>query len=466
MTNATPSAEQTRQTVARILASDGFSRSDRLRRFLRFLVDECLAGRSSEIKESVIGIEVFGRPAGYDPRKDPVVRIEAGKLRSRLLEYYAGPGASDDLRIELPKGTYVPIFRRMTTRHLQRFSAAGASAMLLCTIALWAAGFRNPPALPPRGGAYDLFRKGQYYAQRVRPGEIQTARSYFEQAIQKDPTFAPAYAALADTYLVVNTDPQSRRLNPKARNLSLQALELNPKLGAAHAVMGQVYARERNWRESERSFQQALKLDPNNSDAHRNYAVKFLFPVGRIEDSLKEVRRALELDPLSLAARSDLAGSCLFAGRYQEAIERGKAVLAIDPNYPRCRMYLGRAYLAVGKVQEAIEVLRLHETGRTSWLAYAYAVAGRREEALAILQTTPMRSHWTRAVVWVGLGENDRALEELARSVDEVDPNSSQVWFFPEFAELRNDPRFAALQVRQGLPVYDVLYPVHAFVRK
>jgi hypothetical protein len=107
---STTNAEPVRKQLDRILSSAGFVRNERLSRFLRFVVQQHLDGRTGEIKESLVGIEVFGRAAGYDTRSDSVVRTEAAKLRARLTEYYAGEGASDPVIIELPKGGYTPVF--------------------------------------------------------------------------------------------------------------------------------------------------------------------------------------------------------------------------------------------------------------------------------------------------------------------------------------------------------------------
>src|SRR5215470_17536742 len=100
-----------RSHLERVLSSAGFARNERLSRFLRFVVEEQLVGRGGEIKESLIAVEVFGRKPGYNPRQDPVVRIEAGKLRARLAEYYASEGSPDAWIIDLPKGGYAPVFQ-------------------------------------------------------------------------------------------------------------------------------------------------------------------------------------------------------------------------------------------------------------------------------------------------------------------------------------------------------------------
>src|SRR5580698_6103128 len=115
----TPPGAETRvirDQLERILASAGFARNERLSRFLRFVVERYLDGRAGELKESVIGTEVFGKRPDYNPKQDAIVRTEAGRLRARLAEYYANEGAGDTLVIELPKGGYAPAIRRLTTQ--------------------------------------------------------------------------------------------------------------------------------------------------------------------------------------------------------------------------------------------------------------------------------------------------------------------------------------------------------------
>src|SRR5689334_3116805 len=107
--------QDTRRELESVLASTGLSRNERIARILRFVVEEHLAGRDTALKESVIAVEVFGRPANHDPKQDSIVRTEAGRLRARLSEYYIGEGKDNDLVIELPKGGYTPVFRRPET---------------------------------------------------------------------------------------------------------------------------------------------------------------------------------------------------------------------------------------------------------------------------------------------------------------------------------------------------------------
>src|SRR5215472_15243545 len=152
---STIAAEPVRKQLDRILSSAGFVRNERLSRFLRFVVQQALDGKTNEIKESLVGIEVFGRAPGYDTRSDSVVRTEAAKLRTRLTEYYAGDGASDPVLIELPKGGYTPVFHhRGAVREIAAIASAGAlprrgkwrwvlAAFACATLLLPAAGLRR-----------------------------------------------------------------------------------------------------------------------------------------------------------------------------------------------------------------------------------------------------------------------------------------------------------------------------------
>src|SRR5580658_9373153 len=139
------SAEAVRNELERVLASPGFARNERLSRFLRVIVERHLDGRDGDLKESVLGIEVFGRQPGFDTKQDSTVRTEAGRLRARLAEYYAGDGIGDRVIIELPKGGYVPAFRssgaveKDKTRYLRPWlvGALAAFAVAVCASWLW-----------------------------------------------------------------------------------------------------------------------------------------------------------------------------------------------------------------------------------------------------------------------------------------------------------------------------------------
>src|SRR5580693_5715636 len=145
MTSSGYSAEVVRKHLERVLASPGFARNERLSRFLRVIVERHLEGRDSELKESVLGIEVFGRQPGFDAKQDSTVRTEAGRLRARLAQYYAGDGIGDRVIIDLPKGGYIPAFRRSGTLEKDKAwyrrpwlaGALAAFAVAVCASWLW-----------------------------------------------------------------------------------------------------------------------------------------------------------------------------------------------------------------------------------------------------------------------------------------------------------------------------------------
>jgi hypothetical protein len=131
------SAESVRTELEKILSSDGFARNDRLSKFLRFVVEQHLGGNDAELKESLIGIEVFGRKPGYDPRQDSIVRTEAAKLRTRLVRYYSGEGSDDAIVIEVPKGGYNPPFRKLPVRESQLVRGGALRSLSRSSLLFW-----------------------------------------------------------------------------------------------------------------------------------------------------------------------------------------------------------------------------------------------------------------------------------------------------------------------------------------
>src|SRR5712691_2472367 len=154
MTTGETQAELVRKQLQRVLASSGFARNERLSRLLRFVVERRLEGRDADLKESLIGIEVFGRRAGFDPQQDSTVRSEAARLRARLAEYYVGEGSGDTMFIDLPKGGYTPLFRqqapqvpdlRSRSRRLWLAIAVAGLAIVLAATAWWRLQYRTAP---------------------------------------------------------------------------------------------------------------------------------------------------------------------------------------------------------------------------------------------------------------------------------------------------------------------------------
>src|SRR5262245_61769170 len=193
-----------REELDRIASWEGFASNERLTAFLRFIVERHLAGTPGDIKESVLGAEVFGRPATYDPKKDSIVRTEAGRLRARLVEYYAGAGAADPLVISVPKGAYRATFtlNRAASQvavHSRRWpwpSLAVAVVTAVIAIGFPIALVDRNPQVDPGHQAYELYVRGRARSMWVGPGLAQGV-ALLEEAVAKEPTFAPAAASLA-----------------------------------------------------------------------------------------------------------------------------------------------------------------------------------------------------------------------------------------------------------------------------
>jgi serine/threonine-protein kinase len=593
-----------RRQLERVLGSPGFSRNERLARFLRFVVEQHLEGRDSEIKESVIAIEVFNRKPDHDPKQDSIVRTEAARLRSRLDAYYVGEGKDEPLIIELPKGGYTPVFRQapvepalpttgpparvrgprtrlrilvalagvavaagawwwslrqnasipiavlpltnlsqdpandyfadgLTDEIIRNLSMIdglavrsrtssfalkgkspgvreagaqlGADYILAGSVLrdgrqlrinaqlirvrddspVWsdkfhreltdvfaiqdeiARGIVNSLRLKLGGGrrryetsveAYDLYL-------RVRASELQLGfRAFsesvdgFEQVIAKDASFAPAYAGLAAAHAARSgqfrfdlADEISRM-----RAAAEKAIRLDPLLAEAHDALGMVQARDALWEQSEKSFRRAIEIAPSRSETRGHFATYLLWPLGRIDEALDQVRVAEKVDPLSPQVKIWIGNLLLSAGRYDEAAVQGE--MLPDAFLGKAAL-LGRARLGQGRIHEAIRILEtsFHQgisPGSEIWgeLAFAYARAGRRQDAERVAASTPSMNPFNRALIFAGLGDKDRTFEALDLAAAGGPFRIGRALTFPEFSLLRGDPRVKSLQKKVGLP--------------
>jgi adenylate cyclase len=311
--------------------------------------------------------------------------------------------------------------------------------------------------------AYNLYRQGRYYGDRVSEEGIKKALPFFEQAIQKDPRFALAYAGMADTYVAAaDAFIAPREAFSKAKEAALKAIELDDTLAEAHASLGLVhYHYDWDWAAAEKEFKRALVLNPQSAWSYAVYS-QFLGGMGRVDEANEQGRRSLEIDPLSVTARWCLGWAFLSAGRSDEAIEQLSKAVELDPGSAWARTFLGRAYLIKGMQQRAIEELETARRGEPddafvlALLGYGYAVTGRQSDALKILQRLDEMerrryvSRAARAYVYAGLGDKDKAFEWLEKAYQER--SDALAWFRqePESKNLRSDPRFAVLMRKIG----------------
>jgi serine/threonine-protein kinase len=300
--------------------------------------------------------------------------------------------------------------------------------------------------------AYDLYLRARSLPiQRGLSGYDQSIVP-LEEAIAKDPSFAPAYAGLAAAHAARSgefrfdlTDETS-----KMRAAAEKTIQLDPLLAEAHDALGMAYGREGQWEQSGKSFRRAIELDPGRSMSYVHFALFLLLPLGRIEEALNQLRVAEKTDPLSPEVHSQLAWVLISAGRYDEAAGHCEHLLPDHLNKSTC---LARARLGQGRIAEAIQILASGVTlNNRAYLGYAYGRAGQREEAEKLATAVSANDPFFQALIFAGLGDKDRTLEALDRMVPLGPFRMGRTLTYPEFALLRGDPRVKALRKMVGLP--------------
>jgi TolB-like protein/Tfp pilus assembly protein PilF len=311
---------------------------------------------------------------------------------------------------------------------------------------------------------YESYLKGLFEAEYSQAA-VKKRIAYFEEAIRKDPAFAPAYLGLAGAYDALGTSgiggASPRELRPKVISAARKALELDPTIAQAHGLLAVVYQEQWQWGDAEGEFKRVLELTPNDAGMHIAFA-GWLLCQGRTEEAIKWSRRARELDPFGVGGES--VGWILFQSRhYDEAIRELRSALAVRPNDGLIYWFLGFALIANGQADEAIPVLEnaLTLTDRSpaviGVLVRAYAHAGRRTDALRLLDELKRRQRKgyipTAAFVnaYLGLGDNEQAIVWLERAYEEQSMIMEYIKVHPFFDPLRSDPRFADLVRRVGL---------------
>ena len=325
---------------------------------------------------------------------------------------------------------------------------------------------RLAAARPVNPEAHEAYLIGRFYWNKRTEEGLEKARAYFQQALEKDPNYAPAYSGMADYYNVLpfysRFSPQD--VFPKARAAAQKALELDETLAEAHASLAYTKAYyDWDWAGAEKEFKRALELNPSYDGAHQAYS-RMLAVRGRLEEAVAEMQRADELDPLSLLPKGNLAMLSYFAGRYDEAIKQLQKTLELDPNFPVAYWGIGLAYEQKGMYREALESFQKAQAlaGSSSnvkgSLAHAYAVLGNRREAGKIIAEFKEQSKqkyissYHLALIYAGLGEKDAAFEWLQKAYEERSTLLAYFGMDPRMAPLRDDPRFQDLLRRMNLP--------------
>jgi len=306
--------------------------------------------------------------------------------------------------------------------------------------------------------AYRLYLVGRYHWGKLTLPEVTKSIGFFERAIKIDPSYALAYAGLSEAYrsLPINSDVRPLDAFPKAQAAVLKALELDDSLADSHASLGFIkFWFDWDWEGAEIHCKRAVDLNPNSRDAHRAYALLH-FHLGRYAEAVKEIRRAKELDPLSLLDNS-LEGMILhYAGRDDEALTNLKKVLEVD-SFWIARIQLAKVYTrkrmyaeALTQLSKAKESTRGHSE-TISLAGYAWAVSGKRamaRKALDELKSSATHRYvppYQFAIIYNGLNEKDQALTWLERAYQERDVRLTFISIDPKWDSYRSNPRFAAI---------------------
>jgi DNA-binding winged helix-turn-helix (wHTH) protein/TolB-like protein/Tfp pilus assembly protein PilF len=311
--------------------------------------------------------------------------------------------------------------------------------------------------------AYQLYLKGRYHWNKHTQDGIDRSIEYFNQAIGKDPAYALAYAGLADSYLSIpTTDDRPVEAFQKGREAAGRALEIDDRLAEAYTSMGTVrFWFDWDWAGAERDFKRAIECNPNSAQAHFRYA-HLLSNMGRHEESIAEVKRALALDPLSLLIIS-AAGQFFYHKRdYDQALDQARNALEIDQSFWIAHALIGRIYTekrmygdAIAELEKAVKLSGGNSVSY-SHLGYAFAASGNREKAEKVINELKERSKQSYvpsnniARIYAGLGEKQQALDLLERALNDRETGLTFLKVVPQWDAIRQEPRFKALLGRIG----------------
>jgi serine/threonine-protein kinase len=313
--------------------------------------------------------------------------------------------------------------------------------------------------------AYDLYLKGMWYCGKRTAESLKEAMVYFEQAIEKDPNYAAAYAGLADSYISLplygGIDPKTTY--PKAREAALRALEIDDTLAQAHTALGMnqmLY--DWDWKNAEKEYRRAIELNPGLSSAHNFYAI-YLSYMSRFDEAIDEIERARDLDPLSPHINRNIANMLLLSGQHDRAIEQARVTIEMDPNFSGIHLILGLAYSHKSMFEEAMaehEKERAVSPGMSflidCCIGIAYVRMGKKDEALEVLDTLLERAEqgyvpsYFLAMFYFTLENRDKGFEWLEQAYQERDSWIVHIKTNDAFEGVRSDPRFIEILRKMG----------------
>jgi TolB-like protein/DNA-binding winged helix-turn-helix (wHTH) protein len=328
-------------------------------------------------------------------------------------------------------------------------------------------GVRSVNKYTPNPEGYELYLKGRFYLRQRTVEAIDTSAEYFRRAIEKDPGFALAYAGLADSYLARATGfPQE--FDPKAKAAASRALELDEDLAEAHAALGAEKADfEYDWQGAEREFKRAIELNPNYADAHYRYAWTYLTPLGRSEEAISEMKKALELDPFSRIYNTVFGLTYFYARKYDQAEEQFKKAIEINPDFFITYYHLAWLYSQTGQYQKAIDELTKGRLLSSDHQVVKTAVSEEVALGKALAADGPA-GFWKQLLtsnekvrrnigefdipqVYARLGDKEAALKWIQLNYEERVTLGTLLQVDPAFDSLRSDQRFKDFVRRMGL---------------
>jgi tetratricopeptide (TPR) repeat protein len=309
---------------------------------------------------------------------------------------------------------------------------------------------------------HEIYLKGHYYAGQPDAGSLRIGMDYFEQALARDPKYAPAYAGLATSYAALGAagGMAPGEAFAKSKDAAEKALGLDGSLAEAHAALAntRLYG-DWDWAGAGAEYKRAIELDPGVATVHNGYAT-YLSAVGRHEEAIAEAKRAQELDPLSLGIRMSLGIRYYYARQYPKAIEQLQKTLEMERADPGAHYWLGLAFAQAKRYPEAIaELGKVEGFSVAGPLGYVYAVSGRKADARGVVNDlTPMArargsavSPFDLALIWAGLAEKDEAMAWLQMALGAKRSELIYIGVDPMLDGLRADPGFVALAHRVGV---------------
>ena len=315
--------------------------------------------------------------------------------------------------------------------------------------------------------AYQLYLKARYHFAKRTKAEMLQAADYYRQAIAIDPSFALAYARIAEVYLNLPSYPYTSPAEslPQGKAAVEKALEIDPTLSEAHTFNAfYLAAYEWKWPEAEREFKRAIELDPTSSAAHFRYGQLYLMPMGRLDEGMAEMKKALDMEPFDMVIGGTYAWGYFVSHQNDKALDMAKKTYDLEPNHPIARFNMALTLNAAGRYDEALAIsenaLRTDPTSQFMLMqaGIAYARTGRRDQAEEVLKKfneigkTEYITQYNLAIVQVALGRRDEAFALIEKAYQAHDWPLIRLKVDPWMEPLHDDPRYKDLLKRINLP--------------